>query len=61
MVFETPVKVTVLLPPENVPPLLVQLPATLMAVAVPAENVPLVSVRSALSVSVVVLPPTLKV
>src|SRR5712664_3335019 len=42
----------------NVPPLLVQLPATLIAVAVPLSKVPEVNVIEPFSVSVVVLPPT---
>jgi hypothetical protein len=53
--------VTVLDPGLNVPPLFIQSPAMLMAVAVPAENVPDVNVTSELIVRVVVLPPTLNI
>ena len=58
-----PLKVTVLLPAvkADVPLLLVQFPATFIAVAVPASNVPACNVSVPLRVSVVVLPPTLRV
>jgi hypothetical protein len=57
-VIEEPERVTVPVPPLNVPPLFVQLPATFMAVAVPALSIPAVSVKSPFTVSVAVLPET---
>ena len=57
------VKITVLLRRVNAsaPALFVQLPATLMVVAVPASNMPEVSNKLLDRVRVVVLPATLKV
>src|SRR5436190_19904186 len=56
-----PLKVTVPVPGVNVPPLLVQLTATLIFAAVPAANVPEVSNIVPLSGREVVLPPTVNI
>ena len=56
-----PLKVRSPFPGVKVPPLLTQLPATLIPVAVPAENVPEVKVKPAFKFSTVVLPPTARV
>jgi hypothetical protein len=61
IILPAPEMVTGVVPALNVPPLFVQFPARLTAVAVPTLNVPAVSVIEVFIASVVVLPPTLRV